>query len=1157
MRIKQFELCRYGHFTDQKLDFGSHRKGMPDIHIIYGANEAGKSTLLNAWLDLLFGIENQTRFAFRHHYDHLMIRAVMEKNHGCFDLTRIKGKKNTLRDAGNNPYPDNFLAPFTGGLDRTACHTMFSLNRKSLEEGSESILQSEGELGKLLFSAGSGLTSLNRTLTSLRKRNSEFFNPHGRKYQLNTLIDEVKSIKAEIRERDLDVSQFQLLSERVKKAEEDYRRIREERDEKNRNLISLKNRQSALKDWKRCQHITEELEGIPAGCLPPEAQLWETEIPKMLEQEGALKESIRNMEKRISSLQDNLESLTINEKALELADHFQKLDESHAREITALNDLPKRIQTLERKNTEIERLLQRIGRSGEEDAGTLLLHTGITAQLRLLSTESIKIQERLEAARQEYDNIQEEIRQNHSEEQQNITLSGENTIALTRLLEEMQHSSLPVQIADIARKLDDLSAEQQEDLEKLKWAESVENLKNLDCPDELTLEQWIADLDDLKRKETDIQNEITGFNDKLLRINAALEADRQMSSLPTPRQLTMLRMKRTEIWQLHKEKLTLETAESFETILKQDDEANALSLNLARDYADRLSQEKEKLSLNLQLQHKQKAIRDLKEKYQNKLEDIRQILLFSDNLFENSNDLKKFIKWIKLRQDILERDSRKKKVQNELERLHKDRNRILDDLEKIFLESDIPLPAQKNWQNYRSRAEDRLKHHKTHLSLQEQQDNLYRNCEKRRKIYETSLEQQKIWERNWENLQRQSWLCDKNTEKPLSPAEIQEILDQILPKLDLLLNEKQELEHRIQEMEHDRQLFSRSVSALACELDLPAEGMQPTDLWIKLEEAIRQAQNAESQKKTCLEELLQEEEALSGSRKSHEEMLRKKDIITGNLAVPLEQALSRLSGLKRRQELEQEKNRLIRDILSVTNQKDADLLPDILDNLPKDRLEADIITLNDEIEHLNQALQEAFAVLRSARNDLEAVSADSATIEAQTRLQTLKLEIEERAKTYFKQAAGILAAERALDIYREEHRSTMMQQASRYFTDMTLGTYDKLTTRPDERKGDILIALNRDGSKKVSELSDGTRFQLYLALRLAGYGEFTRTHEAFPFIADDILEPSDEERSFEIFRILGSVAQTGQVIYLTHQRHLLALAQKAVPEVQIHHLKGG
>jgi uncharacterized protein YhaN len=57
-----------------------------------------------------------------------------------------------------------------------------------------------------------------------------------------------------------------------------------------------------------------------------------------------------------------------------------------------------------------------------------------------------------------------------------------------------------------------------------------------------------------------------------------------------------------------------------------------------------------------------------------------------------------------------------------------------------------------------------------------------------------------------------------------------------------------------------------------------------------------------------------------------------------------------------------------------------------------------------------------------------------------------------------------------------------------------------------------------------------------------------------PFVADDIMEPFDDDRSEEAFGLLAKMAELGQVIYLTHHQHLCAIAQKVCPNVRVHRL---
>ncbi|WP_181165879.1 MULTISPECIES: hypothetical protein [unclassified Mesorhizobium] len=175
-----------------------------------------------------------------------------------------------------------------------------------------------------------------------------------------------------------------------------------------------------------------------------------------------------------------------------------------------------------------------------------------------------------------------------------------------------------------------------------------------------------------------------------------------------------------------------------------------------------------------------------------------------------------------------------------------------------------------------------------------------------------------------------------------------------------------------------------------------------------------------------------------------------------------------------------------------------------------------------------------------------------ARIDAERR--TVLLEIEEKAVRYIELKLGLLSAGNALRLYRERHRSGMMGRASDAFALITHGQYSGLATQP-VKGGEVLIALQRDGKSKVADaLSKGARFQLYLALRLAGYYEFAQFRPSVPFIADDIMETFDHFRSEEVFRLFGEMASAGQVIYLTHHQHLCEIARAVVPGVAIHEL---
>src|SRR4051794_533764 len=98
MRLNRLDLTRYGRFTDDRIDFGERRVGKPDLHIVYGPNEAGKSTALAAFLDLLFKIEDRSRFNFLHPYSAMRVGASLELAGRAHEFVRVKRTQNDLLD---------------------------------------------------------------------------------------------------------------------------------------------------------------------------------------------------------------------------------------------------------------------------------------------------------------------------------------------------------------------------------------------------------------------------------------------------------------------------------------------------------------------------------------------------------------------------------------------------------------------------------------------------------------------------------------------------------------------------------------------------------------------------------------------------------------------------------------------------------------------------------------------------------------------------------------------------------------------------------------------------------------------------------------------------------------------------------------------------
>jgi uncharacterized protein YhaN len=226
----------------------------------------------------------------------------------------------------------------------------------------------------------------------------------------------------------------------------------------------------------------------------------------------------------------------------------------------------------------------------------------------------------------------------------------------------------------------------------------------------------------------------------------------------------------------------------------------------------------------------------------------------------------------------------------------------------------------------------------------------------------------------------------------------------------------------------------------------------------------------------------------------------------------------------------------------------------LLDGKEEGALKVEQAMFASQLKDLEARTRERFAAKKEAADRIAAIGGDDAVAKIEERRRTQLLEVEERAQHYLRLRFGVAAADRALRAYRDQHRSSMMTQASEAFSFISRGPYRGLSTQPG-KDGDVLVALAAEGgSKLAADLSKGTRFQLYLALRAAGYREFAKLRPTVPFVADDIMETFDDLRSEETLRVLEGLSRLGQVIYLTHHNHLRAIAERVAPSARFHEL---
>jgi uncharacterized protein YhaN len=125
------------------------------------------------------------------------------------------------------------------------------------------------------------------------------------------------------------------------------------------------------------------------------------------------------------------------------------------------------------------------------------------------------------------------------------------------------------------------------------------------------------------------------------------------------------------------------------------------------------------------------------------------------------------------------------------------------------------------------------------------------------------------------------------------------------------------------------------------------------------------------------------------------------------------------------------------------------------------------------------------------------------------------------------------------------------------FAAVTNGAYG-LAAAEDSPDGAVLHAVEHrfpKERKELHQLSEGTRDQLYLALRLVALRDHCAVAAPLPFIADDILQTFDDDRARAALHALADLSEHVQVIVLTHHEHVAHLAESLGPgRVQIQRL---
>ncbi|AZO75574.1 YhaN family protein [Mesorhizobium sp. M1D.F.Ca.ET.043.01.1.1] len=1155
MRLRRLDLTRYGKFTDQAIDFGEKPVAGPDLHIVFGLNEAGKSTALSAYLDLLFGIEERSRYNFLHEYSSMRIGGLLEFEAQTLAVSRTKSRSNSLYDAEGRPLSEIAISPHLAGLSRDAYSSMFSLDDETLEAGGKAILESRGDLGKLLFTASAGLGHASDVLVAL---GTEADGLH-RKQAQTTDIALLKKRFAELKSRketiDTLASTFEALEAERAEAQEKYDRSLTERAVLSARLATIDRYVRAAPLLAEIKRKATRLADLPDP--PSPKRTWSGSVAELIDQDARLRTRLQANADEIDRAKAKIEVIDVDGTVLAISEQVRGLADRKARYLSAGMDLPTRKMEVQLLDQTIANCLAALGRSAEQDPSRLILpafvvgtlrnmveqRSGITTSLRMARDEAAAALDGLNAARGrvgEERAVPEPARARLMAAVSEAKASGhKREIAEARGFEEERQTRL----ADAMRHL-------------RPWSGDAEALSKMPVPVPTQMAAWKKLAADLQRDRAVFSERLAEHEQSRISTSARLTAVRASADIADDDTAAAIRREREEAWRSHRADLKPETADAFAVALARDDQVGAARLAHAGELADlrvikqkaaetELASERvaaqlcelEKRTETASIEIKQMASTLLKDCQAQSLDLL--IGLLEERLSARADALGAW-------DDILLARARIERTTAEGERIHLGLASALrsvgiqpeagEALEAMVVAADRFLDRQAKVDAERAEALRSVAAKEEELAA-------------RRLAVEIAERRDVAWQADVNETLKGTWLEDG-----IAGTGLGSVLDQ-LSDLSKALQDREAMRTRIGKMEADRTGFADEVARLSAQAGDPTGDEAPEQASARLTERLEQARRAREARANLLldvQKLRDVQEALSAEIAAHQ--TTKQEVLDAFGVKTLPEVAERDEQLRERDSLQRAVAELEERVTSEVALEDFAQARSLLESVDLDGLAIEKAEIERHLADLDEAIQQQLVRRTRATDKLDAIGGDSQVARIDAERRTVLLEIEEKAARYIELKLGVMSAASALRVYRERHRSGMMSQASDAFALITRGQYTGLTTQP-AKGGDVLIATQRDGQSKVADaLSKGARFQLYLALRLAGYYEFAKLRPSVPFIADDIMETFDHLRSEEVFRLFGEMASVGQVIYLTHHQHLCEIAKSVIPDVMIHEL---
>lgn len=1154
MRINRLDIKAYGHFTDFPIDLSSE---LPGLHIIFGPNEAGKSTALRALRGLLYGIDARTPDNFLHDYSKLLIGGHLKNSKGdSLVFWRRKRNVGDLLDADMALLDAGTLNDFLVGVGEPLFDSLFGINHETLISGGQDILEQKGDVGQALFSAGAGLSSLHGIIEALDEEGADLFKAGGSKPEINSTTKHFQTLNKEIRDLSLSSSTWKQQEELFEKASAQLIEAERERIHCRAEMERLKRLQRAIPYLTRRRDMLENLSLLGSmDHLPRNFLVSLSEIRSDIEEFG---KKISVAESLKESLAAKIADCTVQQELLDQAEMVEALYQRLGAQLQAKKDRPVNNEKMISASTKASTLLNQVI-PGFELSEISEIKPFIDRRQDILKLGNQYAG--LKATLQQTEKRVKELGSSLEQAQKDLNAIPEY-IEISGLASAIKSSRKAGNMDQYIRDLDleiktNRSSAETEAKQLVPWKGQIDDLLSLPIPSLETVNKFADDIRNAFDAIRDIEKSMRQDQGELGRIKSDLREMEKSGAVPTEEELSQVRGGREKGWQLIR-RTWLEKQDISGEIKslgadKGLPEFYEDSVRTADEVADRLRIEAERV-------HKYANLSAQAEKFEEK---IQQSMKFREKTDKQLKQIEKSWQevwrdcglkpltpgemrgWLERCQDVrrilknqLDKAEQKKNLvdqrqglldllKSELKGIGKVKKFQGDDVEPISTHAEQLLEELKENNNKRT-------------ALEKEIEAAHRDIEPAKKELKTNQSTLEKWQEQWKELMKGIRLS-----KDTSPEHAVEVLETLSACLKQI-READGFKQRLDAMEEYAKVFASDVQALVESVATEIKYLPPEQAVVKLQSMLKETRDQSTKRDGFIERVEAAEEDLRLAKVEHERAIERID------------ELRKAARCKDDEQLEEvEKNYReygdLSDKLIQVEETLAGIAEGVfLEELDKQRQDIDPNNLPGDIETLERRLKDELDPLikklsedkGEARTILQQMDGSGKAAEKEEEAQQALTKLRRLADNYVRLRIAALVLKREVDHYRQENQDPILKIAARYFSELTMGAYSGLRADIDDSGKPILVGVCPDDSFKiVQEMSSGTRDQLYLSLRLATLEWRLEKHEPMPFIADDILVNFDDARAKATLKALATLAVKNQVILFTHHAQILGTAK--------------